>query len=68
MLVNLIQIGQLTTISEEGDPMERSLVEEALIELQNAQANTKETGFSSPFLLTEPGLKEAETLRTDTKK
>ncbi|MDT3414604.1 hypothetical protein QO009_000448 [Brevibacillus aydinogluensis] len=48
--------------------MERSLVEEALTELQNAQSNSKETGFSSPFLLTEHGLKEAETLRTETKK
>ncbi|MGQ7279994.1 hypothetical protein ACT91Q_18780 [Brevibacillus thermoruber] len=48
--------------------MERSLVEEALTELQNAQSNSKETGLSSPFLLTEPGLKEAEALRTDTKK
>ncbi|MDA5111152.1 hypothetical protein O3V59_22810 [Brevibacillus thermoruber] len=48
--------------------MERALVEEALIELQNAQSNSKETGFSSPFLLTEPGFKEAGTLRTDTKK
>ncbi|WP_185974016.1 hypothetical protein [Brevibacillus sp. LEMMJ03] len=48
--------------------MERSLVEEALTELQNAQSNSKETDFSSPFLLTEPGLKEAETLRTDSKK
>ncbi|WP_156110331.1 hypothetical protein [Brevibacillus thermoruber] len=48
--------------------MERSLVEEALTELQNAQVNTKDTGFSSPFLLTETGLKEAETKRTDTNK
>lgn len=48
--------------------MERSLVEEALTELQNAQPNSKETGFSSPFLLSEPGLKEAETLRTDVNK
>lgn len=48
--------------------MERSLVEEALIELQNAQSKSKETGFSSPFLLTEPGLKEAETFRTDVNK
>jgi hypothetical protein len=48
--------------------MERSLVEEALSELQNAQANTKETGFSSPFLLKETGLKDDEALCTDTKK
>ncbi|MBR8660723.1 hypothetical protein [Brevibacillus sp. NL20B1] len=48
--------------------MERSLVEEALTELQIAQANTKETGLSSPFLLMETGLKDDETLRTDTKK
>lgn len=51
--------------------MERSLVEEAFIELQDAQSNLKETGFSSPFspfLLTEPGLKKAESICTDTKK
>ena len=48
--------------------MEHSLVEEALTELQIAQANTKETGLSSPFLLMETGLKDDETLRTDTKK
>jgi len=42
-------------------------VEEALTELQYAQANTKETGFSSPFLLTEAGLKDDEALCTDAK-
>ncbi|MGG1531472.1 hypothetical protein [Brevibacillus agri] len=48
--------------------MERSLVEEAFIELQDAQSNLKETGTSSPFLITEPGLKKAESICTDTKK
>ncbi len=48
--------------------MERALIEKALIELQNAQSNTKEKGFTSPFLLSAPGLKVAETLRTDANK